>query len=104
MIENPYSEQHYLARYWCVKPKLIDKDRTLNGDYYSKPTQYWFINCEPKDNFIFEPIQFVEKKTITNTKKSENLSFQKMRSMIHPQYANRFIRQYILDNKEGEIK
>ena len=24
IIENPYSEQHYLKRYWCIKPSVID--------------------------------------------------------------------------------
>lgn len=100
IIENPYGSQHYLTRYWCIKPSIIDKNRFLNGDYYEKPTQYWFINCEPKNNFIFEPLQLVEKKTISNAKKCGNLSYQKMRSMIHPQYANRFIRQYIIDEEE----
>lgn len=47
-------------------------------------------------NFIRE-LEYVEKKTINNAKKRGNLSHQKMRSMIHPQYANRFIRQYIID-------
>ena len=55
---------------------------------------------EPKDNFIFEPLEYVEKKTINNAKKCDNLSHQKMRSMIHPQYARRFIMQYIIDEKE----
>lgn len=103
VIENPYSEQHYLTRYWCIKPKIIDKNRTLNGDYYEKPTQYFFINCEPKDNFIFEPLIYVEKKKITHIRKDEmELNKTVQRSMIHPQYANRFIRQYILD--ESELK
>lgn len=100
IIENPYSEQHYLKRYWCVKPKIIDTNRRKNGDYYKKPTQYWFINCEPKNNFIFEPLQLVKQKIVSDENTIE-------RSMIHPQYANRFIREYIIDEsellkKEGE--
>lgn len=97
MIENPYGSQHYLTRYWAIKPKIIDKNRHENGDYFGKPTQYWFINCEPKNNFIFEPMELVTKKTVEHTKKEGNIDHQKMRSMIHPQYANRFIREYIID-------
>ena len=52
IIENPYTEQHYLTRYWCLKSSIIDKNRRDNGDYQNKPTQYWFINCEPKNNLI----------------------------------------------------
>lgn len=99
IIENPYGSQHYLTRYWGVKPALIDKNRWLNGDYYEKPTQYWFINCEPKRNFIFEPLELVKKQTISHQKKCGILSSQKMRSMIHPQYANRFIREFIINEE-----
>ena len=95
VIENPFSPQHYLKQYWCLKPKVIDKDRTVEGDYYKKPTQYYFINFEPKDNFLFEPIDFVETRTIKFERKAEQ-SRQVRRSMIHPQYADRFIRRYIL--------
>lgn len=53
IIENPYSQPHYLTTYWCIKPSIIDTDRTANGDFYKKPTQYWFINCKPKNNLVF---------------------------------------------------
>ena len=41
VLENPYTQQHYLVRYFPIKPKIIDKDRTKDGDYYKKPTQYF---------------------------------------------------------------
>ena len=44
IVENPYTQPHYLTCYFPVKPKLIDKDRTLNGDYYKKPSYYAFQN------------------------------------------------------------
>ena len=100
IIENPYTEQHYLTRYWCLKPKLIDRDRRMRGDYYKKPTQYWFINCEPQHNFIFEPqvyhtgwspVEFAHRNTGV-----ANASRQVARSMISKEYANRFIREQIL--------
>ena len=52
IVENPYSEEHYLRRYWCYPPSIIDKDRRTDGDYYKKPTQYWFVNFEPKNNLV----------------------------------------------------
>lgn len=90
IIENPCGTQHYLNRYWCIKPTLIDNNRRENGDYYIKPTQYWFINCEPKNNIIFELLEYVEPRIIDKQNTIE-------RSMIHPQYANRFIRQFIVE-------
>jgi len=99
MIENPRGTQHYLSRYWALEPKLIDKDRTVNGDYYKKPTQYWFINCEPKHNFIFESIKAIKHKNIKHLKKDDCISgsIKEERSLIHPQYASRFIKTYIVD-------
>lgn len=99
IIENPYSAQHYLKQYWCIQPKLIDKDRTKNGDFMKKPTQFFFINCEPKNNFIFESLDYVETIRFKKLKGNENVSRKTVRSMIHPQYADRFIRQYILDEE-----
>lgn len=104
ILENPYSEQHYLRRYWCYKPRIIDTDRRERGDYYKKPTQYWFVNCEPKYNSILEPINYnaVDCKNAISMMKKETYSktgaknLKVARSMIHPDYANRFIREYIL--------
>lgn len=91
VIENPYSSQHYLVRYWSLSSDFVDNDRTLRGDKFKKPTQYWFINCNPSYNVIFEPqIIHKEYKTI------EYCSNKVERSMITPEYANRFIREFLL--------
>lgn len=58
VMENPYSEEHFLRRYWCYSPAVIDRDRRDSGDYFKKPTQYWLLNCEPQNNLIFEPISY----------------------------------------------
>lgn len=100
IIENPYSTTHYLVKYWALPYTILDDDRSKNGDYYKKPTQYWFINCKPKYNFIFEPLEFVKRKSITKQKNENGINKTVMRSMIHPQYANRFIREFILDKGE----
>lgn len=97
IIENPYSTTHYLVKYWAIPYTLLDEDRTKNGDYFEKPTQYWFINCEPKYNIIFESIEYVKQKKITALKKDGGVNDTVERSMIHPQYANRFIREFILE-------
>ena len=94
VFENPYSTQHYLTRYWCLKPSLIDKNRRERGDYFGKPTQYWFIGTEPEQNLIWEVMDYVEYKTVKDTEKG------KKRSEIHPQYARRFIREFILEAEQ----
>lgn len=104
IIENPLniSGMHYLTNFWCLKPSIIDRDRRLNGDYFKKPTQYWFVNCKPKNNLIFEPLEEVPNMQIEHVTNDNPLKADRktVRSMIHPQYADRFVRQYILDEKE----
>ena len=104
VMENPYSEQHFLTRYWCLKPAVIDTDRRDNGDYFKKPTQYWFLNCVPEQNVLFEPLPLnylMIKNAICNMSKEDYITtgadnVKTARSMIHPDYANRFIRTYLI--------
>ena len=96
IIENPITQPHYLTLYWCLQPKVVDKDRTLNGDYMKKPTQFFFVNCEPKDNLLFEPIEYVPQRVHERIKVTDK-SRQTLRSEMHPQYAGRFIKRYIID-------
>ena len=99
VIENPVTPPHYLTTYWCIKPSVIDKDRTNDGDYYKKPPQYFFIGFEPSYNLVMEPLEPVKTRTIVNATGSETTSRQVERSMMHPQYARRFIKKYILPNE-----
>lgn len=96
VFENPYSTQHYLTRYWCLKPQIIDHDRRQNGDYMTKPTQYWFIGLEPLQNLVFEALDYVEYRNHERMKAQGGKSKTVLRSEMHPQYASRFIRQYII--------
>lgn len=101
IVENPYTQPHYLTTYFPIKPTLIDKDRTENGDYFKKPTQFWFINCKPEQNMFLEPMDFVETHTIANAERMKTgKSRQVNRSLIHPQYARRFIRSYITEGNQ----
>ena len=107
IMENPYSEEHFLRRYWCFPAKLVDKDRRDNGDYFAKPTQYWFLNCEPQNNFLLEAITYhhlgvkdaIRLMSKEDYEKTGAKNKKTARSMIHPDYANRFIRQYILEEQ-----
>ena len=90
IIENPKGTCHYLTRNWSLKPTIIDTNRRDNGDHYKKPTQYWFVNCKPQNNILFEPLSYTESRGTIEDTHNKN-----MRSEISPQYAERFIKQYI---------
>lgn len=36
VVENPYSSLHYLSNNFFKNPDIVDKDRTLRGDYFKK--------------------------------------------------------------------
>lgn len=90
IIENPYTQDHYLVRYWGIKAKVIDKDRTQRGDFYTKPTQYFFIGRNPSQNMIWEAQVWNDKKVV------ERVTSKTERSLISKDYARRFIREFII--------
>lgn len=99
VVENPATPPHYLTTYFPIKPAIIDTDRTRHGDYYKKPTQYWFINCKPEQNMFFEPIEEHEVWNIERRTGNGQVDRKVLRSMMHPQYARRFIKMFLLDSE-----
>lgn len=95
IIENPWSEQTYLKANFIMPPTLVDNNRMLRGDYYVKPTAYWFINCEATNGLSLQNDK--EKKTIMNSRGGKEAGIcSEERSMIHPDYARNFICDFIL--------
>ena len=100
ICENPYNQPHILTQHFPLKPDIIDKDRTRRGDFYEKPTQYWFVNCQPQENFFLENLQ-TDDKDIKVIERVRGEDRKTQRSMISPVYANRFIREFILEEKKN---
>ena len=96
VIENPFTQPHYLTDFWPLKPAIIDRDRRNDGDSMKKPTQYWFIGFKPKNNLVMEPLDFVRTQNIERLKGAHRTA---RRSEIQPQYANRFIRKYLIEQE-----
>ena len=60
IFENPYSMNTYLKQNVFLKePSIIDNDRTRRGDYFVKPTAYWFFNCEPTHGMTYQQPQMI---------------------------------------------
>lgn len=94
IVENPYSSVHYLHNNFPYKPAVIDKNRRLRGDYFVKPTQYWFINCEPTCGMTLQPSKI--KKTVNGLSGHQGSMCDEDRSLISPNYAHNFICDFIL--------
>ena len=104
IVENPYSGQHYLilSQNFVMPPTIIDHNRMLRGDYYEKPTAYWFIKCKPTEGFTMQMDK--KKKTIMGSKQASKAGLcSEERSMISPDYARNFICDFILGKPQPDI-
>lgn len=95
VMENPWAMQTFLKNNFIFPPALIDDDRCKRGDYYKKPTAYWFMNCEPTHG---ESLQQLHKpKRIVDQKHERGGGIcSEIRSMISPDYARNFICDFLL--------
>ena len=69
IVENPFSTQHFLVENFPYKASIIDRNRAMRGDYFNKPTQYWFVNCDPTTGFTEQRDKEVRR--IEDAKKGE---------------------------------
>ena len=99
IMENSWSENHFLKFGYLKPPTIVDNNRLLRGDCYKKPTAYWFWNCE---NTYGESYQQPKKvKRIVEGKKHPIAGMcSEERSMISPDYARNFICDFILGKKQ----
>lgn len=96
IIENPWNTSGgtYLQHNF-IKPSVIDNNRMLRGDYFVKPTAYWFINCEPTHGFTMQRDK--KQKVVMKCKDAPKAGIcSEERSMISPDYARNFICDFII--------
>jgi len=99
VIENPFSPLHYLHNNFLKEPSLIDHDRRRRGDYFTKPTGYWFFNCEPTHGQSFQKPQ--KELRVWESKSASHAGLcSEERSMISPDYARNFICDFILGKEQ----
>lgn len=121
IMENPWHPTNFTNHFWFMRTSLIDKDRTRRGDYFVKPTAYWYVNCTPTHGQTFQrtPPHLIRKITAgsgaskAKTKLKATVAKETLdkmylehtsadgicdedRSMISPDYARNFICDFIL--------
>lgn len=125
IMENPWHPTNFTNHFWFARVSVIDKDRTLRGDYFRKPTAYWFQNCEPTHGKSYQPTPNNKIRTITagsnaaktKREKSKLIGREELdekyidhksqrglcdedRSMISPDYARNFICDFIIGKEQ----
>ena len=106
IFENPITDS-FLNHYFLKSPDIKDNNRMLRGDFFVKPTGYWFWNCEPTKGFT-EQFDKKQRKIATGSvrdgirgKSSGKAGLcSEDRSMIHPDYARNFICDFILGKEQ----
>lgn len=101
VIENPATVPNYLiSGQNFPPPTIVDKDRTMRGDVFRKPTAYWFVNCEPTGLVTGQGNN--ERRRITSARKAPEPGLcSEERSMISPDYARNFIHDFILGKPQN---
>lgn len=101
IFENPWSMNTYLKQNVFLKePSVIDMDRTRRGDYYVKPTAYWYFNCEPTSGASYQQPAERKKSIIHCRPSGEKGLCSEERSLISPDYARNFICDFILGKEQ----
>lgn len=95
IFENPWSQQTFLKQGFVVPPSIVDNNRMLRGDFFVKPTAYWFVNCEPTYGFTMQKDK--KQKSVIMARQSKVAGVcSEERSMISPDYARNFIHDFVL--------
>ena len=95
IMENPWGTQSFLQRDFVTPPAFIDKDRSLRGDIFGKPTAYWYIGCTPTYGCSYQPRQKIRVKKDAKPSSKTGVCSEE-RSMISPDYARNFICDFII--------
>lgn len=99
IVENPFSDLHFLHNNFIAEPTIVDKNRRARGDYFQKPTGFWFFGAEPTHGESYTRPD--KKKTIMNAKSAGAAGIcSEERSMISPDYARNFICDFILGKEQ----
>lgn len=126
IMENPWHPTNFTNHFWFMRPSIIDKDRTKRGDYFRKPTAYWYVGCTPTFGESYQQTPKDKIRVITagsgasKTKRklkesldkdvldklyidhiSENGICDTERSMISSDYARNFICDFILGKEQN---
>lgn len=103
IMENPWSEQTFLKSNFVQAPTLVDNNRMLRGDYFKKPTAYWFFNCKPTNGKSYQKPK--EAKIVLNCKQGKKAGLcSEERSLISPDYARNFICDFIIGKEQNHTQ
>lgn len=98
IFENPLT-MSFLTIFFIKEPDVKDTNRRLRGDYFSKPTGYWYFNCIPTHGFTEQKDKSA--KRVHDVRGADEAGVcSEERSMISPDYARNFICDFIIGKEQ----
>lgn len=101
IIENPWnnSGMTYLQNNF-PDPTIIDKNRAKRGDYFVKPTAYWFFGCTNTVGNSYQNNKHPKIVYKCHAKKTITGQCDEQRSLISPDYARNFICDFVIGKSQ----
>lgn len=101
IIENPWNDsgETYLQRNFLA-PTIIDKNRAVRGDWFVKPTGYWYIGCRPTYGLTEQRDKRVKIVYKVHGEDQQTGKCDEQRSLISPDYARNFICDFIIGKEQ----
>ena len=100
IFENPFSLTHYLHNNFPYTPAFIDRNRRQRGDYFKKPTQYYYLNCTPTYGRSIQEDKPQKSISKLSGRSDHSGLCSEERSMISPDYARNFICDFIIGKEQ----
>lgn len=101
IIENPWNDSGmtYLQNNF-PDPTIIDRNRAMRGDYFVKPTAYWFFGCTNTIGYSYQENKHPKIVYKCHGKKQITGQCDEQRSLISPDYARNFICDFIIGKEQ----
>lgn len=104
VVENPKGAVQILHSWWAAKPTIVDMDRYQHGDFFKKPTMFFFFGFAPTFKLSSRQHQKSPCLRISEVRAKDGKSAQINKSLISPAYAKYFVTTFILGKNPAPEK
>ena len=87
-----------LHSWWAARPAIIDYDRSAHGDFFKKPTMFFFFCFAPTFAMNCKMYQ-KERMRVTDVRAKNGKTSKVNKSLISQTYADYFVDTFIFGTK-----
>jgi len=99
IVENPKGSEQILYSWWAARPAVIDYDRSAHGDFFKKPTMFFFFCFAPTFAMSCKTYQKEPRMAINDVCAKNGKSGKVNKSLISQTYADYFVDTFIFGTK-----